>query len=63
MLLRWILEVNVSVIIRKNLEIARIVIEGKITGPNFFYLINFSILRKLFAFAILRVEFEYFYSG
>jgi hypothetical protein len=49
--------------IRKNLEIARIVIEGKITRPIFFYLINFSILRKPFAFAILRVEFGRFYSG
>jgi hypothetical protein len=40
-----------------------IVIEGKITRPNFFCRINFSILRKLFALPILRVEFEHFYSG
>jgi hypothetical protein len=38
-------------------------IEGKITRPNFFYLINFSVSGKLFALAILRVEFGHFYSG
>jgi hypothetical protein len=39
-----------------------IFIEGKITR-QFFYQINFSILRKLFALTILRVEFGHFYSG
>jgi hypothetical protein len=36
---------------------------GKITRPIFFCRLNFSILRKLFALTILRVEFEHFYSG
>jgi hypothetical protein len=39
-----------------------IFIEGKITR-QFFYQINLSILRKLFALTILRVEFGHFYSG
>jgi hypothetical protein len=37
--------------------------EGKITRPTFFNRIHFSILRKLFALTILRVEFGHFYSG
>jgi hypothetical protein len=32
------------------------IIEGKITRPNFFYRIQFSISRKLFALTILRVS-------
>jgi hypothetical protein len=35
--------------------------EGKITRPIFFYRIHFSILGKLFALTILRVEFGHFY--
>jgi hypothetical protein len=38
-------------------------IEDKITRLNFYYRINFSLLRKLFALTILRVEFGHFYSG
>jgi hypothetical protein len=35
----------------------RAFIKGKITRPNFFNRVHFSILRKLFALTILRVEF------
>jgi hypothetical protein len=39
------------------------ILDGKITRPNFFYRLNFSILRKLFTLKILRVQFGHFYSG
>jgi hypothetical protein len=42
---------------QKPLKLDGKFIEGKITRVNFFYCINFSISRNLFALTILRVEF------